>query len=118
MGKFKMTRVEKLFDLTEKLGIQVYFNDLKQLGFLGLYIELEKSSPTILIDNSIKNKEKELFKVLLEELGHFYTSSGNSLSDTSTYRKKLNISKCEFKSEKWLCEYLISEKDETVYRFV
>ncbi|WP_250675406.1 ImmA/IrrE family metallo-endopeptidase [Paraclostridium ghonii] len=111
MGKFKMTRVEKLFDLIEKLGIQVYFNDLKQLGFLGLYIELEKSAPTILIDNSIKNKEKELFKVLLEELGHFYTSSGNSLSDTSTYRKKLNISKCELKSEKWLCEYLISEKD-------
>ncbi|MCU9810049.1 hypothetical protein LEQ06_19055 [Paraclostridium sp. AKS46] len=111
MGKFKMTRIEKLFDLIEKLGIQVYFNDLKKLGFLGLYIESEKSVPTILIDNSIKNKEKELFKVLLEELGHFYTSSGNSLSDASTYRNKLNISKCELKSEKWLCEYLISEKD-------
>lgn len=106
-----MTKTEKLFNLAENLGIEVYFNDLKPLGYLGLYIELERSSPTILIDNSIKNKEKELFKVLLEELGHFYTSSGDSLTDTSTYRKKLNINKCELKSEKWLCEYLISEKD-------
>ncbi len=106
-----MTRLEKLFNLTEKLGIKIYFNDLKHFGVLGLYIESEKSDPTILIDSSIKNKEKQLSRVLLEELGHFYTSSGDSLSDTSTYRKKLNISKCELKSEKWLCEYLISEKD-------
>ncbi len=106
-----MTKLEKLFDLIERMGIKVCFNDLKQFGLLGLYIESEKSAPTILIDNSIKNEEKELFKVLLEELGHFYTSSGDSLSNAYTYRKKLSISKCELKSEKWLCEYLISEKE-------
>lgn len=106
-----MTRLEKLFNLTEKLGIKIYFNDLKHFGVLGLYIESEKSAPTILIDSSIKNKEKELSRVLLEELGHFYTSSGDSLSNASSYRNKLSINKCELKSEKWLCEYLISEKD-------
>lgn len=111
MGKFKMTRLEKLFDLTEKLGIKVYFNDLKQLGFLGLYIESEKSSHTILIDNSIKNNNRELVRILSEELGHYYTSAGNFISDVTTYRKKLDINKCEFKSEKWLCEYLIPEDE-------
>lgn len=106
-----MTVIDRLFNLIENLGIKVYFKDLKCLGYLGLYIELEDSSPTILVDNSIKNNNRELVRILSEELGHYYTSSGNSISDATTYRKKLDINKCEFKSEKWLCEYLIPEDE-------
>lgn len=106
-----MTKLEKLFNLTEKEGIEVYYKDLKILGFLGLYIECYESPSMILLDDSLKNNDEKAYKILLEELGHHYTSCGDSISCVDTYLDKLKISKCEIKAEKWLCHYLISTPD-------
>ena len=106
-----MTNLEKLFNLAEKEGIGIYYKDLKSLGFLGLYIECYESSSMILLDNSLKSNYQKAYKVLLEELGHHYTSSGDSISCVDSYLDKLKINKCEIKAERWLCHYLISNKD-------
>lgn len=102
-----MTRAENLFSLAENFGIEIYFKDLKCLGYLGLYIECYEIPSMILIDNSIKNNDKKICKVLCEELGHYYTSSGDFLSDADSYIAKLKINRCEIKAERWLCHYLI-----------
>lgn len=106
-----MTKLEKLFNLAEKEGIEIYYKDLKILGFLGLYIECYESPSMILLDDSLKNNDEKAYKILLEELGHHYTSCGDSISCVDTYLDKLKISKCEIKAEKWLCHYLISTPD-------
>lgn len=106
-----MTKLEKLFNLAEKEGIEIYYKDLKILGFLGLYIECYDSPSMILLDDSLKNNDEKAYKILLEELGHHYTSCGDSISCVDTYLDKLKISKCEIKAERWLCHYLISTFD-------
>lgn len=106
-----MTKLEKLFNLAEKEGIEIYYKDLKILGFLGLYIECYESPSMILLDDSLKNNDEKAYKILLEELGHHYTSCGDSISCVNTYLDKLKINKCEIKAEKWLCHYLISTSD-------
>ncbi|MFL1469030.1 ImmA/IrrE family metallo-endopeptidase [Paraclostridium bifermentans] len=106
-----MTKLEKLFNLAEKEGIEIYYKDLKILGFLGLYIECYESPSMILLDDSLKNNDEKAYKILLEELGHHYTSCGDSISCVDTYLDKLKISKCEIKAERWLCHYLISTSD-------
>ncbi len=106
-----MTKSEKLFNLAEKEGIGIYYKDLKSLGFLGLYIECYESPSMILLDDSLKNDYKKAYTVLLEELGHHYTSSGDSISCVDTYLDKLKVNKCEIKAERWLCHYLISNND-------
>lgn len=106
-----MTKLEKLFNLAEKEGIEIYYKDLKILGFLGLYIECYESPSMILLDDSLKNNDEKAYKILLEELGHHYTSCGDSISCVDTYLDKLKISKCEIKAERWLCHYLISTPD-------
>lgn len=106
-----MTKLEKLFNLAEKEGIEIYYKDLKILGFLGLYIECYESPSMILLDDSLKNNNEKAYKILLEELAHHYTSCGDSISCVDTYLDKLKISKCEIKAEKWLCHYLISTPD-------
>lgn len=106
-----MTKLEKLFNLAEKEGIGIYYKDLKSLGFLGLYIECYESPSMILLDDSLKSNYKKAYKVLLEELGHHYTSSGDSISCVDTYLDKLKVNKCEIKAERWLCHYLISNND-------
>lgn len=106
-----MTKLEKLFNLAEKEGIEIYYKDLKILGFLGLYIECYESPSMILLDDSLKNNDEKAYKILLEELGHHYTSCGDSISCVNTYLDKLKINKCEIKAEKWLCHYLISTPD-------
>lgn len=106
-----MTKLEKLFNLAEKEGIGIFYKNLKSLGFLGLYIECYDSPSMILLDDSLKNNDEKAFKVLLEELGHHYTSCGDSVSCVDTYLDKLKINKCEIKAEKWLCHYLVSTDD-------
>lgn len=106
-----MTKLEKLFNLAEKYGIEIHYKDLKSLGFLGLYIECYESPSMILLDDSLKTNYKKIYKVLLEELGHHYTSSGDYISCVDTYLDKLKINKCEIKAERWLCHYLISTND-------
>lgn len=106
-----MTKLEKLFNLAEKEGIGIYYKDLKNLGFLGLYIECYETPSMILLDDSLKNNDEKAYKILLEELGHHYTSCGDSISCVDTYLDKLKISKCEIKAERWLCHYLISTFD-------
>lgn len=106
-----MTKLEKLFNLAEKNGIEIHYKDLKILGFLGLYIECYESPSMILLDDSLKNNDEKAFRVLLEELGHHYTSCGDSISCVDTYLDKLKVNKCEIKAERWLCHYLISTTD-------
>jgi len=45
---------------------------------------------------------------LAEELGHHYTSTGNSLPvKCSSYRQKMNISRSEYQARKWAALELI-----------
>lgn len=103
-----MTKLEKLFNLAENEGLTIYYKDLKSLGFLGLYIECNEAPSMILLDNSLKSDNKKAYKILLEELGHHYTSCGDSVTCIDTYLEKLKVNKCEIKAARWLCNYLIS----------
>jgi hypothetical protein len=65
---------------------------------------------TILLDYSLKNDNNKHLEVLAEELGHHFTSFGNSIC-VNTYFDKLNVLKCEYKADKWATDTLISDSE-------
>lgn len=106
-----MNKLNQLLELAKKENIDIHYLDIKDIGILGLYIKNEGLPPTIFLDNSIKNDKYKLIEVLSEELGHHFTSIGNSVNNINTYRSKLDIGKCENKATKWATNFLVSEDD-------
>ncbi|SCI11005.1 Domain of uncharacterised function (DUF955) [uncultured Clostridium sp.] len=64
----------------------------------------------IFLDHSIKNDKDLHLYTLAHELGHYFTSIGDSINSTNYIQKILN-NKCENKADKWALEFLIKENE-------
>ncbi|WP_018592573.1 ImmA/IrrE family metallo-endopeptidase [Terrisporobacter glycolicus] len=106
-----MNKLEQLYNLAFDLTINIFFFDLKAIGCLGLNVEKNELGHVIFLDNSLKNNNKIHAEVLAHEIGHFYTTIGNNLNNSSTYRDELYKNKVENKADRWAYNYLIPEKD-------
>ena len=110
-----MTKLEHLYELARHEHIGIHFFDLKEIGLLGLNVIKENMPHMIFLDTSIKKDTKLHTNILAHELGHYFTSFGNSIAETNYIEKVLN-NKYENKADNWACEFLITE-DELVNAF-
>ena len=108
-----MKKLDKLYKLADKHNINIHFFDLTSVGCLGLHIEKEGIPDMIFLDNSLKKDKNKHIEVLSEELGHYFTSLGDSIStlDVNTYRDKLELNKVENKADNWATNFLITDKE-------
>ena len=106
-----MTKLEKLLQLAEDENIIIHYTDYLPYNLGGLYVEIGGVGPIINILNSIKDNHYEFIEVLAEELGHYFTSAGDSLNNVTTYTDKLNVCRCERKALKWACNFLVTKED-------
>lgn len=78
-----MTNYEKLLSNADDNNVAVYDNyDLKGTRLKGLYCD-----STVAISSDLRTQKKKTC-VLAEELGHFYTSTGNILDMSDTANRK------------------------------
>jgi len=89
-----MTLIEALLDETDQQSVEVYENFMAR-GIRGLY-----SDNIIWLNQGLSYRDKAC--VLAEEMGHYYTSSGNTLDQKQTG----NI-KQEKRARNWAYEKLI-----------
>lgn len=106
-----MTKLEKLFELARNENIDIHWMELQEIGCLGLTIEKEGLPNMIFLDLSLKKNKHKLIKVLAEELGHHFTSYGNSINNIKMYKDKLDVARCENKATKWASFTLVTEED-------
>jgi Zn-dependent peptidase ImmA (M78 family) len=104
-------KLEKLYNLAHENKIDIHWFNLKHLGFLGLNVEKEGLPHMIFLDPSIKQDNKLYLEVLAHELGHYFTTVGNFINKPDIYSDNLQINKCEYKADKWACEFLITEEE-------
>lgn len=105
-----MTKLEYLYELALHENIDIHFFDLKEIGLLGLNVSKENMPHMIFLDTSIKKDTKLHTNILAHELGHYFTSFGNSIAETNYIEKVLN-NKYENKADKWACEFLVREDE-------
>lgn len=110
-----MTKLEHLYELARHEHIGIHFFDLKEIGLLGLNVIKENMPHMIFLDYSVKEHKRLHTNVLAHELGHYFTTVGNTLNNKS-YKNRLYNNKFENKADKWACEFLITE-DELVNAF-
>lgn len=106
-----MDKLDKLLQLAYDENIIIHYTDHIPGNLGGLYIEIPGLGPVINILNSIKNNKKEFTEVLAEEIGHYFTSVGDSISKVNNYTDKLNILRCEIKALRWATDFLVTEED-------
>lgn len=105
-----MTKLEHLYELALNEHIDIHFFDLKEIGLLGLNVSKENMPHMIFLDHSVKKDTTLHLNILAHELGHYFTSFGNSIAETNYIEKVLN-NKCENKADRWACEFLIREDE-------
>lgn len=105
-----MTKLERLYELAHNENINIHFFNLKEIGLLGLNVSKENMPHIIFLDHSIREYKRLHTNVLAHELGHYFTSFGNSIAETNYIEKVLN-NKCENKADRWACEFLIREDE-------
>lgn len=105
-----MTKLEKLYDLADKNNISIHFFDLTEVGVLGLNIEKEGLPHIIFLDLKLKSNNTLHLEILAHELGHYFTTVGNTLNNKN-YREGLYNNKFENKADKWACEFLVTEEE-------
>ena len=103
-----MTKLEQLYEFARHEHIEIHFFNLKEIGLLGLNVSKKNMPHMIFLDTSIKEDIRLHTNVLAHELGHYFTSFGDSLTETNYIEKVLN-NKCENKADKWACEFLVKE---------
>lgn len=100
--KFKM-----LFDLIEKENIIVEYVDFSPT-IQGIYYKADGCTPIIGINENITSNTKLFTCVLAEELGHHFTSIGDSSAEYYSLVDKINLNRTELAALKWATEYLLS----------
>lgn len=105
-----MSNLERLFNLAGKENIDIHYFNLKEIGCLGLSVEKQDMN-IIFLDHTLKEDKYKLIEVLSEELGHYFTSYENSISNINTYRDKLKVSRCENKATRWATHFLVNEDE-------
>ncbi|HZJ76606.1 MAG TPA: ImmA/IrrE family metallo-endopeptidase [Oscillospiraceae bacterium] len=99
-------KLEMLFDLAEKENIIVEYVDFSPT-IQGIYYKADGCLPIIGINESIVSDKKLFTCVLAEELGHHFTSIGDSSAECYSLADRINLNKIELVALKWATEYLL-----------
>ncbi|GEM_PF-252991 len=99
-------KLEMLFDLIEKENIIVEYVDFSPT-IQGIYYKEDGCPPTIGINENIVSDKKLFTCVLAEELGHHFTSIGDSSAECYSFADTINLNKTEVAALKWATKYLI-----------
>lgn len=100
-------KLDKLLKICATSGIHLERTKLPKNLKAILYSDKE-TDPVISIDYSICTY-KETACVLAEEIGHYYTSCGNLLTDSNLHKSIIN--KQENIARRWAFKYMISLSD-------
>ncbi len=99
-------KLEMLFDLIEKENIAVEYMDFSPT-IQGMYYKADGCLPIIGINENIVSNKKLFTCVLAEELGHHFTSTGDSTTECYSFVDRINLSKTECTALRWAAEYLL-----------
>jgi Zn-dependent peptidase ImmA (M78 family) len=106
-----MHMTTKLYQLAEQQGIQVQERELFH-PVQAAYFSFRSHSPLILLSSRLRHDPPLYRCVFAEELGHHFTSCGDSLPHKHyRYHDRLNITRVEHRALLWAAQYLIPSKD-------
>ncbi|WP_142413105.1 ImmA/IrrE family metallo-endopeptidase [Hathewaya massiliensis] len=101
-----MVNVDVLFDIVEKENIQIEYVKLPK-DIQGIYYKAENLPPIIGINRNIINNAPLFKTILAEEIGHHFTTFGDTTAECFSYIEKLLITKKENLALKWATDLLI-----------
>lgn len=99
-------KLEMLFNLTKKEDIIIEYVDFSPT-IQGLYYKADGCPPIIGINENIVSNKKLFTCVLAEELGHHFTSIGDTTAEYYSFTDRINLNKTELIALKWATEYLL-----------
>ncbi len=99
-------KLSMLFDLIDKENIIIEYVDFSPT-IQGIYYKADGCTPIIGINENIVSNRKLFTCVLAEELGHHFTSIGDSSAECYSLADRINLNKTELAALKWATEYLI-----------
>ena len=102
-----MGKLENLYKLIEEENIKLEILDSLPNHIDGMYLKSESSYPIIVINKRIENDSMKFKIVLAEELGHHFTSVGDSRVMFNSYTRRLQLDKSEITALKWATEYVL-----------
>lgn len=102
-----MGRIEDLHLLIERENIILDITENLPENVDGIYLKSSDSFPIIGINCNIVNDKMKYSIVLAEELGHHFTSVGDSSVMFNSYSKRLILDKSEIRALKWATEYIL-----------
>lgn len=100
-------KLDKLLKICTTSGIHLERTKLPNNLKAILYSDND-TEPVITIDPSVETY-KEAACLLAEEIGHYFTSCGNLLTDSNLHKSIIN--KQEYIAKKWAFKYLLSLSD-------
>lgn len=106
-----MDILEKLLQITNDENIILHYDDSLPYKLEGLYVDIKDVGPAIFLLNRLKQDKHRHIQILGEELGHHFTSMGDSISNANTYTEVLNILKCERKANDWSINNIITNNE-------
>lgn len=105
-----MIHVDYLLEIAKNNNIIVDKEDLKPY-FLGLYLNLKSTGPIIYLDKDIITNTPLARSILAEELGHHFTTVGNTLCLHKNYINRIKIGKIEYSALRWAGKQLIPDEE-------
>lgn len=102
-----MGKIEKIYKIIEKENIKLEILDSLPNHIEGMYLRDDDSYPIIVINKKIVDDRKRLNIVLAEELGHHFTSIGDSSVMFNSYSQRIKLSRGENKALRWATEFLL-----------
>lgn len=104
--------LEKIENYIEKNNIILdTCKELEKFGKSALYCHINDKD-IVLLSNSYHTKPtEEKLEILLEEIGHYATSVGDTFKENNTTSEKIIHDKCEKKAVIWGANFLITEDD-------
>lgn len=99
-------KLEMLFNLIKRENIIVEYVDFSP-AIQGIYYKADGYLPIIGINENIISNKKLFTCVLAEELGHHFTSIGDSSAEYYSLIDRVNLNKTEAAALKWAAEYLL-----------
>jgi len=100
------TKVEKLMAVIEEECVFIEYVDFPDM-IQGLYYKAENCPPVIGISETIVSDKKLFTAVLAEEVGHYFTTVGDTTAEYYSYRGRLVLNKQEILALKWATEFLL-----------
>jgi Zn-dependent peptidase ImmA (M78 family) len=100
------TKLDSLFGLAFKQQIDIEYVSFPS-NILGLYYKENGLPSAIGINKSILSNTKLLTCVLAEELGHHFTTIGDTTAEYYSYSDRLMVNKKETLALKWATEFLL-----------